>query len=119
MPTVKFLNEKTTIDVPEGANLRKEALKNGIELYSGVHRYLNCRGLGLCTSCCVLVKKGHENVSRQSWFERFSFLKGPLSFFKRLGREQEARLACRMKIHGDVEVETRPSINWHGESYWS
>src|SRR5690606_36448562 len=65
MPTVKFLSDKKSIEVPDGANLRKEAMKNGIELYTGPHRYLNCRGNGLCCSCQVRVKKGTENVSKQ------------------------------------------------------
>ena len=47
MPKVVFVNEKQEIEVPPGANLRKEAIKAGIQLYSGPHRYLNCRGFGL------------------------------------------------------------------------
>src|SRR4051812_20826511 len=65
MPTVKFVNEKKTIEVPKGANLRKEALKAGIELYPGIHKVFNCHGLRQCASCRVLLKKGTENVSRQ------------------------------------------------------
>ena len=46
MPSVKFVNEKKTIEVPEGANLRKEALKAGVELYPGIHSIsFNCHGL--------------------------------------------------------------------------
>ncbi len=42
MPSVKFVNEKKTIEVPEGANLRKEALATRyLGSYPGVHRIFN------------------------------------------------------------------------------
>src|SRR5919106_6045209 len=63
MPIVNFVNEKKQLQVPEGANLRKEALKAGIPLYPGVHKYLNCHGLAQCASCRVLITKGRENAS--------------------------------------------------------
>ena len=53
MPTIKFVNEKKSVEVPNGSNIRKEAQKNGVELYSGVHKVLNCHGLGNCASCQV------------------------------------------------------------------
>lgn len=118
MPTVKFVNEKKTIEVEDGANLRKEALKAGIELYPGLHRYVNCMGFGQCASCRVVIKKGVENVNQQGFLERLRLIAGPLTFFARLGHEKDLRLACQCKVHGDVEVETKPEINWHGERYW-
>jgi len=41
MPTITFTSEKKEIQVPAGANLRKEALRAGVSLYPGVHRFLN------------------------------------------------------------------------------
>ncbi|REJ95445.1 MAG: (2Fe-2S)-binding protein [Planctomycetota bacterium] len=120
MPTVKFVNEKRSIEVPEGANLRKEALKHGVELYSGVHRYANCRGFGQCGSCRVHIEKGQENVSRPGILERLRLLLGPITFFARLGNEDKLRLACRTRIYGDCEVQTHPPVNWHGEEkFWN
>ena len=118
MPAVKFLKEKKTIEVPEGANLRKEALKAGIDLYPGVHKYLNCQGLGQCASCRVVVKKGTENLNQQGLFEKLRLLLGPLTFFARLGHEKDLRLACRAHVKGDVEIETQPEINLYGEKFW-
>ena len=69
MPIVNFVVEKKQVQVPEGANLRKEALKAGIPLYPGIHKYLNCRGLAQCASCRVNIKKGIENVSPQGVWE--------------------------------------------------
>jgi ferredoxin len=118
MPTVKFVNEKKSIEVPEGANLRKEAMKNGIELYSGPHRYLNCMGFGQCASCRVRIVKGQENVGRQGLFEKLRLIAGPLTFFARLGNEDTLRLSCQTTVQGDCEVETHPPINWSGEKFW-
>ncbi len=118
MPTVKFVNEKKSIEVPEGANLRKEAMKAGVELYSGPHKVFNCHGFGQCASCRVRIAKGKENVSRQGFFEKLRLLTGPITFFARLGQEEEVRLSCRTRVRGDIEVETHPPVNWHGERFW-
>ena len=124
MPSIKFLNEKKSIDVPEGANLRQEARKAGIEVYPGLHKMFNCRGMGMCCSCRVYVKKGSENISKQGFWEKLNltFLSmltlNPFGFFARLGHEDELRLSCQTQVHGDVEVETQPEFNWHGERFW-
>src|SRR3954447_17885695 len=118
MPTIKFINEKKTVEVEPGTNLRKAALQEGISLYPGLNRYVNCMGLGSCASCRVHVKKGIENTSPMRLKERLRLLLGPLTFFARLGHENELRLACQTKVNGDIEVETQPGINWHGEKYW-
>jgi ferredoxin len=118
MPTVKFVNEKKSIEVPEGSNLRQEARKAGIQLYSGPHKYVNCTGFGLCASCRVHVKKGVKNINKQSLFEKLRLLLGPITFFARLGHEEDLRLSCKIKIQGDCEIETHPPINLHGDKYW-
>jgi ferredoxin len=118
MPSVKFINEKKTIEVPEGANLRKEALKAGVELYPGVHQYLNCHGLRQCASCRVMIKKGKENVSRQGLIEKLRLIAGPITYFARIGHEDDLRLACATRVLGDIEVETQPGVNWHGDRFW-
>jgi len=120
MPTVTFVNEKKTIEVPVGANLRKEAIKAGVQIYPVPHNYLNCMGNGLCCSCRVLVKKGLENCSPQGVLEKAALLTSPdpRVFFTRLGHEQDLRLACKMRVNGDIEVETKPALNWHGEKFW-
>jgi ferredoxin len=118
MPSVKFVNEKKTIEVPQGSNLRKEALKAGIELYPGIHSTFNCHGLGSCASCRVIVKKGTENISKQGLFQKLRFLLGPITFFARFGNEDALRLSCQTKINGDCEIITKPSINWHGDRFW-
>ena len=122
MPTVKFVNDKKTIEVPEGANLRTEALNQGVQLYPGIHQqwFANCHGLGLCTSCRVRVTKGTENLSKVGWKEWLSRRLHPVFWWVRIGEEENTRLACQARVYGDCEVETRPPMNIHGEEkFWS
>jgi ferredoxin len=114
MPKVTFVKEKRDIEVPAGANLRQEALKAGIQLYPGLSRIFNCRGLGSCGTCRVHVKKGMENLSPKGFKER---LRLALSMFA-IGHENEVRLACQTKVLGDCAVETQPEFNLWGENFW-
>ena len=124
MPKVKFIKEKKEIEVPDGANLRQEARKAGIEIYPDVREVLNCHGNGCCTNCKVLIKSGVENVSPQSKRELAAMhnLANPfamLTAFGRIGHEKELRLSCQTTVHGDIEVETQPGFNWHGDKFWA
>jgi ferredoxin len=111
MPKIKFMQEGKEVDAPAGSNLRQVALKNGIQLYPGIHRLLNCHGLAQCGSCMVLLKNGSgANASRKGLLETIRLSLG----WAALGREGEARLACRTKVLGDLEVMTRPEFNWFG-----
>jgi ferredoxin len=114
MPKVEFVNEKKVIEVPEGANLREEARKAGIDVYKGLDRYLNCRGLGLCGTCKVLVKKGMENLSPKGWRERFKLA----TMMSSIGHEDEMRLSCQVQVNGDCTVETHPAFNLSGDNFW-
>lgn len=118
MPKITFVNEKKTIEVPEGTNLRRAAMENGVPVYWGPHKVLHCPGMGLCTSCRVVIRKGTENVSPQGNWERLNLTVNPLGFWSRLGREEQLRLSCQTTVHGDVEVETCPAMNLHGEAFW-
>jgi len=107
MPKVKLLTQKTEFEVEAGANLRREALRAGVELYPGIHKYLNCRGLALCAKCAVAVKGGRENCSPMGFREKLRLL---LSYLP-IGREpNEIRLACQTRVLGDLEVETTPAV---------
>jgi ferredoxin len=118
MPKVVFVNEKTEIDVPAGANLRQEARKAGVEVYSGLSRVLNCRGFGLCGTCRVLVKKGMENLSPKTRLEKFNLAGHPITMLASIGHEDEMRLSCQVQVNGDCTVETHPGFNWSGENFW-
>ena len=114
MPKVSFVKEKQDLEVPSGANLRAEAMKAGIQIYQGFDRLLNCRGLGLCGTCKVLVKKGMENLSPKGFRERLKLA----TMLSSVGHEDEMRLACQTAVNGDCTIETRPPINWSGDNFW-
>jgi ferredoxin len=118
MPKVVFVNEKQEIDVPAGSNLRDAARQAGISIYKGLDRYLNCRGLGLCGTCRVLIKKGMENLSPKTLMERINLNAHPLTVFARIGHEDEMRLSCQVKVNGDCTVQTQPEFNISGENFW-
>ena len=58
MPVLTLPKEGRTIEVPQGANLRRSLRANGISPYSGIDRVLNCMGNGLCGTCRVEVADG-------------------------------------------------------------
>jgi ferredoxin len=128
MPTIKFVKEKKEIQVPDGANLRTEAKKAGINLYQGINgcgtalnKLLNCHGLGMCATCRVNILKGMEHASPMGTFESLRF-KVPDPFaacLAYIGNEATMRLACLTTVHGDMEVETGPELNLFGENFFS
>jgi len=115
MPTIKFINEKKEVQVPDGSNLRHEAMAAGVGLYPGINKVLNCHGFGHCGSCRVLITKGMENASPMRLWERLR-LKYSMAF---IGQEDTMRLACQTKVHGDMEVQTKPPLNLFGENFYS
>ncbi len=118
MPKVVFVNEKKEIEVPAGANLRQAAMEAGIPVYKGLDRYLNCRGLGLCGTCRVLVTQGMENLSPKTIKERINFNLHPLGMFAAIGHEDQIRLSCQVRVQGDCSVQTQPPFNWSGDNFW-
>ena len=138
MPTIKFTKENKEITVPQGANLRQEARKAGINLYSGGKGTfdtirdvaLNCHGFGQCGLCRVKVTKGIENIDPMGIVEKARFKcplptpvtplgVDPLPCLAYIGNEADMRLACRTTVQGDIEVETVPELNLFGENFFS
>jgi ferredoxin len=137
MPVVKFVKENKEIEVPRGANLRKEAIKAGVNLYHGfngvgaaINKYLNCHGFGQCGMCRVKITKGMENASPLGIVEKVRFKCplptpvtplgfDPLPCLAYVGNEDTMRLACCVKVLGDIEVESGPELNLFGENFFS
>ena len=115
MPIINFVNEKKQIQVPEGANLRKEALKAGVQVYKGIHKVLHCPGIAQCGTCGVLITKGMENTNARTMLER---LRMKFSFAY-IGNEETMRLSCQTQVNGDVDVVTTPDMNLYGENFFS
>jgi len=121
MPTVRFVNEKIEIQVPQGANLRKEALAAGVGVYSGIHKVLHCPGLGACGSCRVMITKGIENASAMGMIEKLRFhapIPDPATMAY-IGNESNMRLSCQTRVMGDMEVKTKPPLDLYGENFFS
>ena len=137
MAIVKFVKENKEIEVPYGANLRKEAIKAGINLYpglngfgAGLNAYFNCHGFGQCGMCRVKITKGMENVNHMGLMERTRFKCpvptpltpggfDPLPCMAFVGNEDTMRLACKVYVQGDIEVETGPPLDLFGENFFS
>jgi len=98
MPTVHFEGENRKVEVPAGTTVRHAAKKAGVSVYGSVNRILNCRGLGLCGTDRVTVQPG-ECLNPPTFFEKLQ-----------LGDAPKERLACQVKITGDVTVNTAPAM---------
>ena len=107
MPVLTLVNEGKTIEVPEGTNLRKVLLKNGISPYVGKDKILNCLGNGLCGTCRVEVVDG-KGAPPMSALEESSLV-GLVPVY---GRQvpKNVRLACRIDVTKDMAIKTYPTV---------
>ncbi len=96
MPTIEFLIEKKKIKVGKYANLRKAALKNGMEVYNGLSRLMNCGGHGSCGTCTMEIVEGMENLSAKTLAEKIHLKGAP----------ENIRLSCQAEVLGDICVIT-------------
>jgi ferredoxin len=87
---VHFLLEDLEAEAPDGCGLAEVAEAVGADITFG------CR-TGSCGTCRVRVSRGLEACSPASSEER-DFLAG-------LGAPPDQRLACRVKLQGDVAIE--------------
>ena len=96
MPKVSITNAETgetnEFKVGYGANLRQASHYKDVDLYKGMHTYLNCRGMGFCGTCLVEVEP-MENVDPQTIFEKLH----------KVGPNQ--KLSCRTKVYGPITVK--------------
>ena len=99
----KFLKVQTFV---------RRHLAAGVSLYPGVHKVLNCHGMGSCGSCRVLITKGMENTSPRGLLEKARM--GVSMAY--IGNEETMRLACQTRVNGDITVTTCPPTNLYGEN---
>ena len=137
MPIVKFVKENKEIEVPQGANLRAEAVKAGINVncaLAGVSeeidnfvestsKIFNCHGFGMCGTCRVQITAGMENTNELTSREKLKFkylpIPDPLPCLAFIGNEETMRLACMTQVNGDIEVESAPELNVFGDNFFS
>ena len=91
MPKITILPDTVSGEIESGTNLLKGAEILGIEL---LH---SCGGLAACTTCRIIVKEGHENLSPIKLAEE--------EVLAETGILHSHRLACQARVFGDVIFE--------------
>jgi ferredoxin len=108
---VKVVAQGKTFECDRGANLRQVLLKNGIEIYNGGAKVINCRGLGTCGTCALVVA---GEVSKANWRDKTRRSLPPHSPTRNL------RLACQTQVLGDICVTKFDGFWGQGEcTVWS
>jgi ferredoxin len=99
MPKVVFLNEHRITEAVSGTKLKVLAVQLGVDIHRETFRGVNCGYLGICGACQVWVRAANpaeatNATSPRNWRERLAGMRG------------ERRLACQVRILGDIEVTT-------------
>lgn len=58
--------ERSQYSVTLGSNLREALMEVGISPYEGKFKKLNCKGMGVCGTCKVIVLENQEEWERRS-----------------------------------------------------
>ena len=95
---VDFLGEK--IAVQRGEILRTALLKGGLSPHNGNSKLINCRGLGTCGTCAVLIE-GPVVPEELRDIEKARLSLPPHSPGSGL------RLACQVQVEGDLVVSKK------------
>ncbi len=98
---VTFVEDDIIVVAEKGKNLRHLCMENNIPLYGDVMKLLNCRGLGLCTSCRVGVDP-NDAVTAPTAMEKVHLIRDNPKF----------RLACQCEVTGPVKVSTKPAKDY-------
>lgn len=93
MPEITVQGKVIQCDV--GANLRQVLIKNGVALYNDKANIINCRGIGTCGTCAVMVE---GSVNEANWKDKARRSLPPHS------PTSNRRLACQTKVLGDICV---------------
>jgi ferredoxin len=92
----KVLAQGKTIECVDKANLHQILVQNGIDLYNGNAKVINCRGIGSCGTCAVQIE---GEVSQASWRDRTRlFFTSPFSYTKP-GLQQSNKGVRRCESH--------------------
>jgi ferredoxin len=93
MPQVTAQGKSFTCET--GANLRQVLIDNGVDLYNGNAKFINCMGIGTCGTCAVQIE---GEVSEANWKD---FTRRSLPPHT---RSRNLRLACQTQVLGDITV---------------
>ena len=118
MPKVTFVKEKQEVEVPEGANLRREAMKAGVSALPRHQPLPQLPGSRPVRHLPGSGQKGHGEPQHKTLIEARNLAAHPLTMFAAIGHEDEMRLACQVHVNGDCAIETKPALNVTGENFW-
>ena len=100
MVLVFFERQGKTVRANAGLNLRKLALENGVEVYKGIDKLINCRGHGLCGTCKVEVTATNAfDINPRTAMEEEKLKKF---------NNPKLRLSCQVVVHGNISIKTAP-----------
>ncbi|MBD2465685.1 2Fe-2S iron-sulfur cluster binding domain-containing protein [Oscillatoria sp. FACHB-1407] len=105
MPTIT-VNEQA-FSCESGTNLRDFLLSQKVKLYNGKAATINCHGHGTCGACAVAI----EGVAS----EPTTVEKIRLNLPPHKGIESGRRLACQVKVLGDIKVTKYDGFWGEGE----
>ncbi|MBI2095941.1 MAG: 2Fe-2S iron-sulfur cluster binding domain-containing protein [Candidatus Omnitrophica bacterium] len=92
MPKLMFRDKKVTVEIAPGVSILDAALEHGVGLYH------TCGGNCSCSTCCVVVLKGAENLSAMEPPEA--------EILDSFDLKPPYRLGCQAQVMGgEVEVE--------------
>lgn len=104
MPTVTAQGKTMPCDV--GSNLRRVLLDNGVDLYNGQAKIINCRAIGTCGTCAVQIE---GEVSAVNWKDKARRSLPPHN------PDRNLRLACQTQVLGDITVTKYDGFWGQGE----
>ncbi len=90
----KIMAEGKVFEVAQETNLRQALLAQKISLYTEGSEIFNCHGHAMCSSCLVKVEGAISEPTK---------LENQMSFPAYLAH-QDRRLACQVKVLGDIKV---------------
>ena len=99
MPRIYLKRDFKEIDIDAERDLRRNLMDHEVELYSGLHKYLNCRGRGLCGTC--LVRVDNQDVLSE---------RTPPEKAKIPATDDKVRLACQVHVYAKCSVQTFPRV---------
>ena len=100
MPEIQYKGQKIACE--KGDNLRLTLMRRKASPYNGAATWLNCKGFGSCGTCAVKIQ---GEVSPITFMEKWRLAFPPHK------RSNGLRLACQVKVLGDLKIEK-------GKGFW-
>lgn len=101
--TVTFRGRR--IDARPGEKIRDVLMRTDARTltpHNGGAQIINCRGLGTCGTCAVMVEQGEVSPRNRSTRENIRLSFPPHSMER--AEEKNLRLACQVRVIEDIEI---------------